>query len=190
MKRVIVACAVAALSGCALPMNPMGSMADASMANSMAQAEAQQANMMAAQAAAQSSAARPGDETKSCDALRAEMAATMNDPQVQTAIASMGASAQSQMDRARAAQAGAVAGAAATTAVGIAGSFIPGLNWFSQGAMMAQQAAAASQMNAANRDRAAMMADITSVMPQLYRGQHLYDIAVKKNCGFTKQPPA
>jgi hypothetical protein len=168
----------------------MGGMTNAAMDNSMSQAEAQYASMMAAQASAQASAARPEDDAKSCDALQAEMAATMNDPKVQTAIASMGASAQAQQDRMKAAQAGAVGNVATSTALGIAGSFIPGLNWFSQGAMMAQQATAVSQMDAANRDRAQMMADITSVMPQLYRGQHLYDIAARKDCAFTKQAPA
>jgi hypothetical protein len=194
MKKLVVVCAVATLSGCVMPgmpgMDPMGGMTNAAMADSVSQAQTQQANMMAAQSAAQASAARPGDDAKSCDALQAEMAATMNDPQVQSAIASMGASAQAQQDRAKAAQAGAVAGAATSTALGIAGSFIPGLSWFSQGAMMAQQANAVSQMNAANRDRSKMMTDISSVMPQLYRGQHLYDLATRKNCSFTKQPPA
>lgn len=116
------------------------------------------------------------------------MAATLNDPKVQDSIASMGASAQAQQDKVKAAQAGAIAGVATTTTLGIASSFIPGLSWFSQGAMMAQQAQMASQMNAANKDREQMMADMNSIMPQLYRGQHLYDIAVKKNCSFTKQP--
>ena len=190
MKKLLVACSVATLSGCVMPGMPGMDPTNLAMENSISQMEAQQASMMAAQASAQASAARPGDEAKSCDALQAEMAATMNDPQVQTAIASMGASAQAQMDKAKAAQAGAVAGIATTTAMGIAGSFIPGLNWFNQGAMMAQQANAASQMNAANRDRAQMMSDMTSVMPQLYRGQHLYDLSVKKNCSFTKGSPA
>ena len=189
MKTLVAACALIVLSGCAAPgmpgMGPMGGMGDTA-----SQMEAQQASMMAAQASAQASAARPGDEAKSCDALQTEMATTLNDPQVQASIASMGASAQSQMDRANAARAGAMAGAAGMTAMGIAGSFIPGLNWFSQGAMAAQQAAIASQVPAANRDRAQMMADLNSVMPQLYRGQHLYNLAQSKNCAFTKQPPA
>jgi len=185
MKRLVVACAFAAVSGCATPGMP-----GAGMSDSTAQMQMHQSNMMAAQAAAQDSAARPGDDAMSCDALQAEMAATMNDPKVQASMASMGASAQAQMDKAKAAQAGAVAGVATTAAVGIASSFIPGLSWFSQGAMMAQQAAMESQMNAANRDRAQMMVDMNSVMPQLYRGQHLYDTAVKKNCAFTKQQPA
>lgn len=185
MKKLIVACTIATLSACAASgMDPMGGMNSASMASQM---EAQQASMMAAQAQAQASAARPGDEAMSCDALQAEMAATLNDPKVQASVASMGASAQAQMDKAKAAQAGAVAGAATTTALGVASSFVPGLSWFSQGAMMAQQAQMASQMNSANRDRAQMMAEMNSVMPQLYRGQHLYDLAVKKNCAFTKQ---
>ena len=152
MKKLVLACAVATVSGCVMPgmpgMDPMGGMTNAA---SVSQAQSQEANMMAAQSAAQASAARPGDDAKSCDALQAEMTATMNDPQVQTAMASMGASAQAQQDRAKAAQAGAVAGVATSTALGVAGSFIPGLSWFSQGAMMAQQAQMTSQMNAANR---------------------------------------
>ncbi len=192
MKRLTIASAALALSGCVMPgmpgMNPMGAMGDATMSNSMAQAESQQANLLAAQASAEAGAARPGDDAKSCDALQAEMGTTLNDPKVQSAIASMGASAQSQMDRAKGAQAAATAGVATSMAAGIAGSFIPGLNWFSQGAMMAQQSAAVSQMEAANRDRGQMITDLTSVLPQLYRGQHLYDISVRKNCAFTKQP--
>jgi hypothetical protein len=179
MKKLLVACSVATLSGCVMPGMP-----------GMDPTDAQEASFMAAQASAQASAARPGDEAKSCDALQAEMAATLNDPKVQATIASMGASAQAQMDKAKAAQAGAIAGAATTTALGVASSFVPGLSWFSQGAMMAQQSAMASQMNAANRDRSQMMSDMNSVMPQLYRGQHLYDLAVKKNCSFTKGQPA
>ena len=191
MKKLMVVCAVATLSGCVMPgmpgMGPMGGMDNAAMASEM---DAQHASMMAAQTQAQATAARPGDEAMSCDALQAEMAATMDDPKVQASMASMGASAQAQMDKAKAAQAGAVAGAATTTALGVASSFVPGLSWFSQGAMMAQQAQMTSQMNAANKDRAQMIADMNSVMPQLYRGQHLYDIATRKNCSFTKQPPA
>ena len=191
MKKLMVACAVATLSGCVMPgmpgMNPTGGMDNAAMASEM---DAQYASMMAAQTQAQATAARPGDEAMSCDALQAEMAATMDDPKVQASMASMGASAQAQMDKAKAAQAGAVAGAATTTALGVASSFVPGLSWFSQGAMMAQQAQMTSQMNASNKDRAQMIADMNSVMPQLYRGQHLYDIATRKNCAFTRQPPA
>jgi hypothetical protein len=189
MKKLMAACVVATLSGCMAPGIPgmgLGGMDTAARASEM---DAQHASMMTAQTEAQATAARPGDEAMSCDALQAEMAATMNDPKVQASMASMGASAQAQMDKAKAAQAGAVAGAATTTALGVASSFVPGLSWFSQGAMMAQQAQMTSQMNAANKDRAQMMAELNSVMPQLYRGQHLYDLAVRKNCSFTKGQP-
>lgn len=183
MKRFVVAAALVAVSGCAMPGMPGVGAPDPT-----AQMEMEYSNMMAAQAAAQAAAARPGDEAMSCDALQAEMTATLNDPKVQASMASMGANAQSQMDKAKAAQAGAVAGAVTTSAIGIAGSFIPGLNWFSQGAMMAQQAAAASQMEETNRNRSQMMADTTAIMPELYRGQHLYNLAQARNCSFTKQP--
>ncbi len=188
--RLLIAASAVGLSACAVPgmpgMDPMGG--NPAMASSVMQMETQQASLMAAQASAQASAAQPGDEAKSCDALQAEMAATMRDPKVQASIASMGASARAQQDRADAARAGVAANAAGMTALGVAGAVIPGLNWFSQGAMAAQQAQIASQAPAANRERAQMMADLNSVLPQLYRGQHLYNIAVSKNCAFTKQP--
>jgi hypothetical protein len=192
MKRLMVACSVVALTGCVAPgmggmTDPVGMATNASMADSTAQMEAQASNMMAAQAAAEAAAARPGDEALSCEALQTEMQTTMNDPKVQASIASMGASAQTQMDKMKSAQAGALAGAATTSALGIAGSFIPGLSWLSQGAMMAQQASIAGQMNEANKTRAQMMGDITSVMPQLYRGQRVYDLATAKNCAFVNE---
>src|SRR5690242_3888944 len=121
MKLVMAACAALTVAGCAgVPgmgaMNPAGMAVNSAMANSNAQLQMQGANMMAAQASAQAAAVRPGDEALSCDALQTEMGVMFKDPAFQAAVASAGASAQSQMDRAKAAQASA-AGLGVTSAI-------------------------------------------------------------------------
>jgi hypothetical protein len=186
MKRLMAACAALTLTGCVAPgmpgMDPMAGMAGGD------QAQRQADSMMAAQASAQAAAVHPGDEALSCEALQAEMQAVMNEPAVKTAIAENGATAQAQMDKAKAAQAGAVAGAVGTTALGVASSFVPGLSWFSQGAMMAQQAGMAAQMKESNRTMTQMSANMTSIMPQMMRGQRIYELASAKKCAFLNQP--
>jgi hypothetical protein len=187
MMRLMVACAALAVCGCAMPglpgLDPMGG-----MAGSAAQMQAQGDNMMAAQAAAEKAAIRSGDEALSCDALQTELTATMQDPAFQAAIASSGAAAQSQMDQAKAAQAS-VAGLGATSiATGIASSFIPGMGWLGTAAMQAQVAAAQSRMPAADRARAQMMGDMSTMMPTLYRGQRIHELATAKKCAFINSP--
>ena len=181
MKRLVMACSVLALCGCATP--GMGG-----TASSAEQMEAQASNMMASQAAAEAAAVRPGDEAMSCEALQAELQTTMNDPKVQASMASIGSNAQAQQDKMKSAQAGAIAGAATTSVLGIASSFIPGLSWFSQGAMMAQQASMQKQMAESNKSQAQMLSEMNSIMPQMYRGQRLYDLATAKKCAFINQP--
>jgi hypothetical protein len=183
MKRLMAACAALALTGCVMPgmsgMDPMAGMTT--------DPQMQANNMMAAQASAQAAAVHPGDEALSCEALQTEMQTTMNDPAVKAAIAENGATAQAQMNKAKAAQAGAMAGVAGTAALGVASSFIPGLSWFSQGAMMAQQAGMAAQAKESNRTMSQMSANMTSIMPQMMRGQRIYELAAAKKCAFLNQ---
>lgn len=183
MKRGLALCAALAASACVAPGMPgMGGVDPAMMA------QRQGDNMMAAQAQAQAASARPGDEAMSCAAIEAEIKVMYNDPAFQASVNSMGASAQSQMDRANAARAGAVGLGAASMAAGIASSFIPGAGWFNMAAMQAQQAAAMSQMSAANKDRTQMMNDTMAIMPQIYRGQRLYELGQAKKCAFVTNP--
>lgn len=186
MKRLMVACAALALCGCAMPgvpglgMDPMGM----AMANSQAQMQSQQANMLTAQAAAQTAANRPGDEAMSCDALQTELTTIMKDPAFQATVASMGASAQEQQARAKAAQSSAAALGATSVATGIASSMIPGMGWLGQAAMQAQMASVAAQIPAADRARGQMIGDMTTMMPTLYRGQRIHELATSKKCAF------
>jgi TctA family transporter len=186
MKLVMQGWVLLALAGCAMP--GVGSGMNASMADSQASMDRSHEDFMAAQSAAQAAAIKPGDEALSCDQLQAEMMAITTDPRMQAATASMGASAQAQMDKAKAAQAAAVTTGLAGAAVGIAGSFIPGAGFFQQGAMMAQQAAMSSQMNEATKDRTKMMSDMSSMMPFMMRGQRVMDLATAKKCAFLKGP--
>jgi len=186
MKRLMAACAALALTGCVMPgmpgMDPMAGMTSAD------ETDLQVDNMMAAQASAQAAAVRPGDEALSCEALQTEMQTVMNEPAVRAVITENGATAHAQMDKAKAAQAGVVAGAIGTTALGVASSFIPGLSWFGQGAMMAQQAGMAAQMKESSRTMNQMSSNMTSIMPQMMRGQRIYELASAKKCAFLNQP--
>jgi len=188
MKRVMIGCVLLTLAACATGGGPGGT--DAAMADSQASMDQSVSNMMAAQSAAQAAAVRPGDEALTCDQLQAEMMAITTDPKMQAATASMGAGAQAQMDKAKAAQAGMVATGIAGTVAGVAGSFIPGASFFTQGAMMAQQAAMASQMKEADRDRTKMMNDMSTMMPMMMRGQRVMDLANAKKCAFLNGPPS
>jgi hypothetical protein len=165
-------------------MDPMG-MATNARADQM---EAQAANMMAAQAAAEKAAVRPGDAAMSCEALQTELTTIMQDPAFQAAIASSGAAAQAQMDQAKAAQASAAGLGATSIAAGIASSFIPGAGWLGTAAMQAQMAQAQARMPAADRARAQMMGDMTTMMPTMYRGQRLHELATAKKCAFVSSP--
>jgi hypothetical protein len=81
-----------------------------------------------------------------------------------------------------------VGASAAGMAAGFAGSIIPGMGWLGSAAAQAQQAAAMAQVPEANRNRAQMAADVTSMMPQIYRGQRIHDLAIAKKCAFLNNP--
>jgi hypothetical protein len=194
MKRLMVACAALAVTGCVapgLPIPGLGGMTSGMATNSAMtgfnQSQAQAENMMAAQAAAERAAVRPGDEALSCDALQTELATVMKDPAFQAAIASSGAAAQAQMDQAKAAQATAAGLGATSIATGIASSFIPGMGWLAGAAMQAQVAEAQAKMPAADRARAQMIGDVTSMLPTMYRGQRIHELATAKKCAFVSQ---
>jgi hypothetical protein len=145
------------------------------------------ANLEQSMAAAQAQAVRAGDEQLTCDELQNEITTTMQDPAVQSAVAANGADAQAQMDRMNAAQGQQRANMATSMFLGFASSFIPGAGY----AQMAQQ-----QMQAAQQQRQAqqnmqqmmvMMERMTPIMPQLMRGQRVYELAQAQQCAFIQQ---
>lgn len=148
--------------------------------------DAMAAQMEQSMADAQAQAHRPGDDALTCEQLEAEVVTTMQDPQVESVIASQGAYGQEQMARLREAEGRARAQIATSMFMGIASSFIPGLGY----AQMAQQQMQAAQMQRqqqANMSRMMEMAgQMQTIMPQLMRGQRLYELGQAQQCAFTQ----
>ncbi len=195
MKKVMAACSVLALAGCGgIPgldmMDPTGMMANSAMASANMTTQMAGTNFMAAQAAAERDAVRPGDDKLTCDQLQAEMGVMFDDPAFVSTVASLGAQAQSEMDRGKAQQSKMAATIATTTAIGAAASFIPGGGWLAQGAMQAQMAATAAEVGPASQRSAGMIGNMASIMPQMMRGQRINDLATAKKCAFLQQAPA
>jgi hypothetical protein len=151
--------------------------------------EAMGANMEASMAAAQAQAQRPGDDALTCEQLEAEIYTTMQDPAVQQAVAANGADAQAQMDQMNAARGQMRAQMATGLFMGIASSFIPGLGYAQmaqQQMQMAQQQRQAQQNMAQQMQMAERM---QSIMPQMMRGQRVYELGQAKQCAFVQQQP-
>ncbi|MET0546413.1 MAG: hypothetical protein ABWZ40_08885 [Caulobacterales bacterium] len=145
--------------------------------------------MQAAQAQAEAAASRPGDEALTCEQLQTEMTTSMNDPTVQAAIQSNGANAMAMQQQAQNARAGAVGMAGTSMAMGLASSFVPGLGFAQAIAMQAQMGQMKNQTAANQRQMGEMADNMTSIMPQLMRGQRVYNLASAKNCAFLQGPP-
>jgi hypothetical protein len=149
--------------------------------------EAMAAQMEQSQADAQAAAVRDGDDQLSCEQLETEMYTTMQDPNVQAAVAANGADAQAQMDQMEAARGQMRAQMATSMFMGIASSFIPG---FGYAQMAQQQMQAAQQQRQAQQNMAQMMEmaqRMQTIMPQLMRGQRIYELGQAKSCAFTQQ---
>lgn len=144
-------------------------------------------NMNAAMEAAQAQAVHPGDDALTCDQLQDEMAGTAMDPAVQSFAVESGAWGQEQLAQANAAQGRMRAQMGLNLFMGIASSFIPGMGYAQmaqQQMMMAQQQ---QQMDAQMAQMAAMTARVTPIMPQLMRGQRVYELAQAQQCPFAQQ---
>lgn len=146
--------------------------------------------MESAMADAQAQAARPGDETLECAQLEAEMVATMQDPAVQATIAAQGADAQAQMERMNGARDQMRAQMGVSMFMGLASAFIPGAGY----AQMIQQQAMANQSRGMAEqhmaDMNAMAGRMMPIMPQMMRGQRIYELAQARECAFIQQMPA
>lgn len=152
--------------------------------------DAMSANLEQSMADAQAQASRPGDEQLTCEQLENEIATTMQDPAVQSAVAQNGAGAQAQLDQMNAARGRMRAQMGVSLFMGIASSFIPGMGY----AQMAQQQAMAAQqerqMHQNMEQMATMMERMQPIMPQMMRGQRVYELGQAKQCAFTQQQTA
>jgi hypothetical protein len=134
--------------------------------------------------ATQASAARPGDEQLSCDAMQEEVVASMNDPAFQAYIASAGASAQRDLAKMQTGQAAMAAGnvAAAAAALTPGGAAVQAA---------AQRARDAGQRVAAEQriqEEAQGAEQLAAFMPQMMRSQRLLELAGAKGCEWLSEP--
>ena len=117
-------------------------------------------------------------------ALQAEMTATMTDPSMRAELDEMGATAQAQQERAEQMQAQQRAMVTTGLVGGVISSFVP-FAGYAQGALMQQQA---RQMQAQGeegmRETESMMGNMEASMPQMMRGQRLYELAQAQDCAF------
>jgi hypothetical protein len=181
MARVALTFIVAAMFGAAQPPQPQ-----------MEQMQKLQSAMMDAQA----KAARPGDETLSCEALQNELVSSVNDPAVQSTAARMGAWSEEKQREMAAASAAAKGKMAAQMAMGFASSlatmFVPGLSAITGRAQAAAAQAQAAQGAAAAAQNLQQITEMSNAMipilPQLMRGQHVIGLASAKKCEWVPPP--
>jgi hypothetical protein len=151
--------------------------------------DAMAANMEQSMALAQAEAAREGDDALTCEQLETEIATTMQDPAVQSAVAANGAQAQAQLDQMNAARGQMRAQMGMSMFMGLASSFVPGLGY----AQMAQQRMQAAQQQQQQQQNMAQMMEMAqrmeTIMPQMMRGQRIYELGQAKQCAFTQQQP-
>lgn len=150
-------------------------------------AEGRMQAMEQAQAAAMAGAARPGDETLTCEALQAEITTSMNDPAFQAMIADNGAWAQGQVDQANAARGQVVGSMAVGMGLGLATAFVPALGMFSSMAMRAQAAGMQAQANQNQAEMVQRAQGMEAHMPMLYRMQRVTELAQAKQCPFMQE---
>ncbi len=153
----------------------------------VAQDYAAMENLDQAMTAAQAQAAHPGDENLTCDQLQEEITTTMSDPAVQSAVAANGADAQAQMDRMNEARGQMRAQMATSMFMGLASAFIPGMGYAQMATQQMQAAQYQRQQQQNMAQMATMMERMTPIMPQMMRGQRVYELAQAQQCAFIQQ---
>ena len=142
------------------------------------------ASLEQAMAQAQADAIHPGDEQLTCDAIQAEITTTMTDPSMRAELDEMGATAQAQQERSQQMQAQQRAMVTTGIVGGVISSFVP-FAGYAQGALMQQQMRQQqAQGEAGMRETASMMGNMEASMPQMMRGQRLYELAQAQDCAF------
>ena len=153
----------------------------------VAQDYAAMENLDQAMTAAHAQAAHPGDENLTCDQLQEEITTTMSDPAVQSAVAANGADAQAQMDRMNEARGQMRAQMATSMFMGLASAFIPGMGYAQMATQQMQAAQYQRQQQQNMAQMATMMERMTPIMPQMMRGQRVYELAQAQQCAFIQQ---
>lgn len=138
-------------------------------------------------------AAKPGDDTLTCEQLQAEIAAIGTDPQVQAVMQEQGAYAQEQLAKVQGAQQQAEATQARQPS--IAGQMFTGFltgmippnpvtGYAQQAAAAAQGAKQSAEAEKNMQDMMANMEKTMTIMPQIMRGAHVAQLAQARGCEF------
>jgi hypothetical protein len=150
------------------------------------------ARLQTAMESAQAGAQHPGDDALACDALEAEAMLISQDPAIQQMAVQSGAYSQERIDQMNNAGAQMRRQAGLSMFLGIAGglasAFVPGAGMATG---LAQQAQAGVMQRMAQQNMAqsmAMVEQMIPVLPQMMRGQRVYELAQTKQCAFVQQP--
>ena len=140
-------------------------------------------DLQAALDAAQAASIRPGDEAMPCDALERELVAVAKDPALQAYVAASGTAAQKQVDAMNAGLAGRIA---TQTAITVIGAVVPGGDWLSHSAAVAQGEAQRVQAEGHIQRRMQQAQGMLAILPQMMRGQRVLELAQARDCGWLR----
>ena len=145
------------------------------------------AQEQALQAQAQAAAIHPGDDQLTCGQLQTQMMAGVNDPTVQQNMQANAQMAQAQQAQAQQ-ELQRQQHQAPTNIIGsMISSMIPGAGWAQVAQARAQQQQQQQQYEQAQQQSMQMQQNTDAAMPQMMRGQRLYQLAQQKNCPFAQQ---
>ncbi len=143
--------------------------------------------METAMTAAQAQAERPGDAALTCEALENEVIAFAEDPKIQAFAQEHGAQAEQRIDKIGATPRAAAVRAGLDLLLGMAGSFVPGVDLLQWGLQSAESARMQGEARKAETQVMAMMDQLIPLMPQMMRGQRVYELAQARQCAFLEQ---
>jgi len=144
-------------------------------------------------AAAEADSIRPGDEALSCAELETEFASVFTSPEIQALAVARGSFSHDQMQSYEAVRAQAQREVATTVissiAMSIASSFIPGLGHLQQGMQMRQQQQMERRYQENMANMMQMLGPMEAAMPNMMRGQRVYELASAQSCTFLESAP-
>jgi hypothetical protein len=143
---------------------------------------------------AQAQAEHPGDDALACDQLEAEAVSIAQDPTLQNMAVQAGAYSQERIDEMNRASAQMRRQAGLSMFLGIAGglvsAFVPGAGMATGLAQQAQAGVMQRQAQQTMAQSMTMVEQMIPALPQMMRGQRVYELAQGKQCAFLQQAEA
>lgn len=131
---------------------------------------------------AQAEAARPGDDKLTCEQLETEVVTAAQDPQLQAHIEAAGEDAQKQQEAMKVAKSQIAMQAIRTAMMStVQGAALPGM-----ASMQAEATAKGMKGMKQTLTRMEQAKQMMTLMPTLFRAQHLIELAAGKGCEWAK----